>query len=66
MTVVLNGEKQSCREGLTLADLVAELGLGGRRIAVEINRNIIPRDEYATYRLRSDDEIEIVQFVGGG
>ncbi len=66
MTVVLNGEKRSCREGWTLADLVAELGLRGRRIAVEINRNIIPRDEYVNYRLQPDDEIEIVHFVGGG
>ena len=66
MTVVLNGEERSCREGATLADLVVELGLGGRRIAVEINRNIIPRDEYAGYRLQPGDEVEIVHFVGGG
>jgi len=66
MMVVLNGEKRCCREGWTLADLVTELGLGGRRIAVEINRNIIPRDEYVHYRLQPDDEIEIVHFVGGG
>jgi thiamine biosynthesis protein ThiS len=66
MTVVLNGEKRSCREGWTLADLVADLGLRGRRIAVEINRNIIPRDEYTNYRLQPNDEVEIVHFVGGG
>jgi sulfur carrier protein len=46
--------------------LVAELGLGARRIAVEVNRDIIPRDEYTNYRLRPGDTIEIVQFVGGG
>jgi thiamine biosynthesis protein ThiS len=66
MTVVLNGEKRSCREGWTLEDLVADLGLRGRRIAVEINRNIIPRDEYINYRLQPNDEVEIVHFVGGG
>jgi thiamine biosynthesis protein ThiS len=66
MTVVLNGAEQSCREGWTLADLVAEMGLAGRRIAVEINRNIIPRDEYNSYRLQPGDEIEVVHFVGGG
>jgi thiamine biosynthesis protein ThiS len=66
MMVVLNGEERSCREGWTLADLVGELGLTGRRIAVEINRNIIPRDEYASYRLQPGDEIEVVHFVGGG
>ena len=66
MTVVLNGEERSCGEGWTLADLVADLKLTGRRIAVEFNRNIIPRDEYASYRLRPGDEIEVVHFVGGG
>jgi thiamine biosynthesis protein ThiS len=66
MTVMLNGEQRECREGITLADLVMELGLGARRIAVEVNRTIIPRDEYATCRLQSDDQIEIVHFVGGG
>ncbi len=54
------------REGWTLADLVAELGLAGRRIAVEINRDIIPRDKYTSYRLQPGDEIEVVHFVGGG
>lgn len=66
MMVVLNGEERSCREGWTLADLVAELGLAGRRIAVEINRDIVPRDAYSSYRLQSGDEIEVVHFVGGG
>jgi thiamine biosynthesis protein ThiS len=66
MIIVLNGEERECREGLTLGDLVAELGLGARRIAVEVNRDIIPRDEYAQCRLQPGDEIEIVHFVGGG
>jgi thiamine biosynthesis protein ThiS len=66
MTVVLNGEERECREGQTLADLVAELGLGMLRIAVEVNRDIIPRDEFAMCRLQPGDEIEIVHFVGGG
>ncbi|MBI3301797.1 MAG: sulfur carrier protein ThiS [Deltaproteobacteria bacterium] len=66
MTVRLNGEQRECREGMTLEDLVAELGLGRRRIAVEVNRDIIPRDEYASCRLQAGNEIEIVHFVGGG
>lgn len=51
---------------MTLADLVVELGLRAKRIAVEVNRDIIPREEYALRRLKTDDEIEIVHFVGGG
>jgi thiamine biosynthesis protein ThiS len=66
MTVKLNGETRECREGMTLTDLVAELGLGAKRIAVEVNRDIVPREEYANCRLQAGDEIEIVHFVGGG
>jgi thiamine biosynthesis protein ThiS len=66
MTVRLNGETRECREGMTLADLVAELGLGAKRIAVEVNRDIVPREEYEQCRLHAGDEIEIVHFVGGG
>lgn len=66
MTVVLNGEQREIREGITLAELVTELGLSTRRIAVEVNRTIIPRDEYARCRLQAGDHIEIVHFVGGG
>ena len=66
MTVRLNGEQRECREEMTLADLVAELGLGTKRIAVEVNRDIIPREDYALCRLKTGDEIEIVHFVGGG
>jgi thiamine biosynthesis protein ThiS len=51
---------------MTLADLVAELGLRAKRIAVEVNRDIVPREEYEQCRLHAGDEIEIVHFVGGG
>jgi len=66
MTVTLNGEERDCRAGSTIADLVEELGLGKRRIAVEVNRDILPRDEYVTYHLQPGDHVEIVHFVGGG
>ena len=66
MTVILNGEERDCRAGSTIADLVEELGLGKRRIAVEVNRDILPRGEYAIYRIQPGDHIEIVHFVGGG
>lgn len=66
MTIVLNGEERGCREEMTIADLVTELGLGTRRIAIEVNREIIPRDHYGIHRLNAGDHIEIVHFVGGG
>jgi sulfur carrier protein len=66
MRVTLNGEARDLSEGLTVNDLVDELGLHQRRIAVEVNRDILPRDDYARHTLRDGDVVEIVQFIGGG
>jgi len=66
MRVTLNGEARDLSEGLTVRDLVDELGLSKRRIAVEVNRDILPRDGYARHALRDGDVVEIVQFIGGG
>ena len=66
VTVIVNGEERLVADGRTIADLLAELRLGGRRIAVEMNRDIVPRAEYAFRSIREGDRIEIVQFVGGG
>jgi thiamine biosynthesis protein ThiS len=63
---IVNGEERPIGEGNTIADLLAELALGGRRIAVELNRDIVPAAEYASRAIREGDHIEIVQFVGGG
>jgi sulfur carrier protein len=64
--VVVNDEAQSLDDGATVADLVATLGLGPRRIAVEVNRAIVPRDHYGAHALRDGDAVEIIHFVGGG
>jgi sulfur carrier protein len=62
----LNGEWQSVRDGVTVAELLAELGLENRRIAVEVNCHVVPRRDHAAHRLRDGDEVEVVHFVGGG
>lgn len=66
MHVIVNGEPQQVNDGLTVAALVSQLGLHQRRIAVEINREILARDHYGTRVVRAGDQIEIVHFVGGG
>lgn len=66
MTVVLNGEQRVCQDGWTLADLVEDLGLAKKRIAAEVNREIIPRETYQQQQLAEGDVVEIVNFVGGG
>ena len=64
--IVLNGQSRLLEPGTTLAGLVASLELGGRRMAVEINEEVIPRSEYAVLALRDGDRVEIVHAVGGG
>jgi thiamine biosynthesis protein ThiS len=64
--VTVNGEPRTLGPGATVADLVAALGLGPRRIAVEVNRSVVPRAEYAATALGDGDTVEIIHFVGGG
>jgi sulfur carrier protein len=64
--VTINGESQSLTDGMTLTDLLRDLQLNQRRIAVEVNRQIVARERYPVHALTDGDEIEIVHFVGGG
>jgi thiamine biosynthesis protein ThiS len=66
MTVTVNDEPRQLAAGATVADLVAALGLGPRRIAVEVNHALVARATYAETVLRDGDAIEIIHFVGGG
>lgn len=66
MRLLVNGEPREVPDGTTVADLIALLGVSDRRIAVEVNRQIVGREAYATCRLGAGDQIEIVHFVGGG
>lgn len=63
---MLNGELRELSAPITVADLVTHLGLSPRRIAVEVNRDVIPREQYPTRALHEGDTIEIVHFIGGG
>ena len=64
--MVVNDEPRELTEGTTVADLVASLGLGPRRIAVEVNRAVVSRAEYVATVLHQGDAVEIINFVGGG
>ena len=65
-TIVLNGEPHPLDAPLTVAELIVELGLDARQVAVERNREIVPRAEHAATALADGDRLEIVTFVGGG
>jgi sulfur carrier protein len=65
MNLTVNGEPLVFN-GNTLADLLVQLELTGRRIAVEVNQDIVPKGEHATHVLRDNDRVEIVHAIGGG
>lgn len=64
--VVVNGEARAVAPGTTVAALIVQLGLGDRRVAVERNREVVPRAEHGTTVLAAGDRVELVTFVGGG
>lgn len=66
MDITLNGETRDVPAESTIADLVENLQLAGKRFAVEINQQIIPRSMHATHRLNAQDRVEIVHAIGGG
>ena len=66
MNIQLNGNIQYFDDGLTAAQLVDKLGLQGRRIAMEVNEEIVPRSTYATFQFQENDQVEIIHAVGGG
>ncbi len=66
MNLFLNGEPASVPDAVTVADFLTSLGMPEKGVAVERNREIVPKSKYASTRLAEGDRIEIVQFVGGG
>ncbi len=65
MNLTINGESQAC-SAETLAALVEQLGMKPDRVAIELNREIVPRDKWPQTTLHDADRLEIVHFVGGG
>lgn len=66
MTLTINGQAREFGAAATLEELIAELGLKQDRVAVEHNREIVPRAQWAATALADGDRLEIVHFVGGG
>lgn len=66
MKIVINGEDREFTSVACLSDLLAQLGMKPDRVAVELNRELVPRDRWSATRLSDGDKLEIVHFVGGG
>lgn len=66
MQIHLNGEPYELPDDQSVADLLERLELSGRRLAVELNLDIVPRSEHGTTRLKAGDRVEVVHAIGGG
>ncbi len=66
LTLTINGEQRQFSTDLTVDDLLASIGLDGRKVAIERNLEIVPKSEYGATQLQSGDKLEIVHFIGGG
>ena len=64
--VVINGQPRTVSRGTSVAGVIDELGLSGRPVAVERNREVVPRALHASTMLAEGDQLEVVTFVGGG
>lgn len=66
MNLIINGEDRQFDSVLTIATLLERLGMKPDRVAVELNRELVPRERWTATHLNDDDKLEIVHFVGGG
>lgn len=66
MHIQLNGERFDLPDGQSVADLLRRLELTGQRLAVELNRDIVPRSQHAATMLVEGDKVEVVHAIGGG
>lgn len=66
MHIYVNGERREVPRQCTAAQLVEDLGLTGRRIAMEVNQAIVPRSTFPEHHFEENDHVEIVHAIGGG
>ena len=66
MNIIVNGEPQTVADDLTIAQLLENMGLAGKRLAVEVNLDIIPRSLHSDHHLAEGDKVEVVLAIGGG
>lgn len=66
MNIFINGEVHNVTAGTTAAQLLAQLELSGKRLAMEVNEEIVPRSTFEQHQFHDGDKIEIVHAIGGG
>jgi len=66
MKIMLNGQEKILTAPVTIAALLQDMGLGERRVAVEVNREIVSRSRHNEFQLKDNDRVEVVFAIGGG
>ncbi len=66
MNIIINGEHRPLEPGTSLDELVQLLDLKGKRLAIEVNQEIVPRGQFEHFKLSDNDHVEIVHAIGGG
>jgi sulfur carrier protein len=66
MQINVNGEKKECPTGTSVSELLESLNIDKRYVAVEVNLKVVPRAQFSEKKLKENDNLEIVTFVGGG
>lgn len=66
MEIIVNGESREIPNSYTVADLIEEMSLAGKRLAVEVNLEIVPRASHASHLFSDGDKVEVVHAIGGG
>jgi sulfur carrier protein len=66
MQIQVNGEAMEFGEGATVADVIQRMALSGKRLAVEVNEDIVPRSQHPAHSLSEGDRVEVVHAIGGG
>ena len=66
MKIMVNGQERALAAPVTVAVLLDELGMAGKRVAVEVNQEIVPRSRHLQFQLNDSDRVEVVFAIGGG
>jgi len=66
MQIQVNGDQMQLPGGASISDLIEHMALAGKRLAVEVNEDIVPRSRHPEFILNDGDRVEIVQAIGGG
>jgi len=64
--IVLNGKKFSINEKDTINILLKKIGIRSSKVAIEVNKVVIPKEKYRDFKFKKNDKVEVVTFIGGG